>query len=119
MFRQIMKSKVHQATVTEANLQYEGSITLDEELMKAANILTGEKVQVVNLNNGSRIETYCIPGKSGSGTLCMNGGAARYAQVGDTVLVIAYGLVTDEEAAKLRPNVVFVDRSNKIRKKAA
>ena len=115
MLLSMMKSKIHQATVTEANLQYEGSITIDEELLKAAGILPGEKVQLVNLNNGSRIETYCLPGVAGSGTVCLNGGAARRAQVGDSVIVIAYGLVDEREAHGVRPKVVFVDRSNRIR----
>ena len=112
-----MKSKIHQATVTEANLRYEGSITIDEELLRAADILSGEKVQVVNPNNGSRIETYCLPGRAGSGIICMNGGAARCALVGDTVIVIAYGLVEDREARTIRPKVVFVDEANRIREK--
>lgn len=112
-----MKSKIHQATVTEANLQYEGSITIDEELLQAADILRGEKVQVVNLNNGSRIETYCLPGEAGSGIVCMNGGAARWAQVGDTILIISYGLAENQEARSIRPKVVFVDRRNRLRGK--
>ena len=114
-----MKSKIHRATVTEANLRYEGSITIDEELLRAADILQGEKVQVVNLNNGSRIETYCLEGKAGSGIICMNGGAARWAQVGDKVIVIAYGLVEEREARDFRPKVVFVDQANRIREKLA
>ena len=113
-----MKSKIHRATVTEANLRYEGSITIDEDLLRAADILPWEKVQVVNLNNGSRIETYCLPGKPGSGTVCMNGGAARSAQVGDTVIVISYGLAEDREARATKPKVVFVDQANRIREKA-
>ena len=117
MFRVVMKSKIHQATVTEANLRYEGSITVDETLLKAADILQGEKVQVVNLNNGSRIETYCLAAPAGSGTICLNGGAARWAQVGDTVILIAYGLADEKEAREIRPKVVFVDRNNRIREK--
>ncbi len=113
-----MKSKIHQATITEANLRYEGSITIDEELLKAADILPWERVQVVNLNNGSRIETYCLPGKAGSGIVCMNGGAARWAQVGDTVILISYALADEREARTIEPKVVFVDRSNRIREKA-
>lgn len=118
MLRSILKSKIHRATVTEANLRYEGSITIDEELLKAADILAWEKVQVVNLNNGSRIETYCLPGKAGSGIVCMNGGAARWAQVGDTVIVIAYGLADDREVRAIKPKIVFVDQANRIREKA-
>ena len=112
-----MKSKIHQATVTEANLRYEGSITIDKDLLHAADILPREKVQVVNLNNGSRIETYCLEGKAGSGIVCMNGGAARWAQVGDKIIVIAYGLLDEREALNLRPKVVFVDQANRIREK--
>ena len=112
-----MKSKIHQATVTEANLRYEGSITIDEDLLHAADILPGEKVQVVNLNNGSRIETYCLAGKARSGIVCMNGGAARWAQVGDKIIVIAYGLADEREALNLRPKVVFVDQANRVREK--
>ena len=115
MFRTIMKSKIHQATITEANLQYEGSITIDEALLKAADILPGEKVQIANLNNGSRIETYCLAGLAGSGTICMNGAAARWAQVGDRVLIIAYGLVDDQQAQEITPHVVFVNEKNQIR----
>ncbi len=118
MLRSMMKSKIHQATVTEANLQYEGSITIDEQLLQAADIYPGEKVQIVNLNNGSRIETYVLAGAPGSGTVCLNGGAARWAQVGDTVIVISYGLVEEREARSIRPKVVFVDQSNRIREKA-
>ena len=114
-----MKSKIHRATVTEANLRYEGSITIDEELLQAADILPGEKVQVVNLNNGSRIETYCLEGRAGSGIICMNGGAARWAQVGDKVIVISYGLMEEREARDFRPKVVFVDQANRIREKLA
>ena len=117
MLRTVLKSKIHQATVTEANLRYEGSITIDSELMKAADILPNEKVQVVNLNNGSRMETYCVEGEPGSGTICMNGAAARWAQVGDTVIVISYGVVDDREAKTIQPKIVFVDRENRIREK--
>ena len=119
MLRTVLKSKIHQATVTEANLQYEGSITIDTELLKAADLLPWEKVHIVNLNNGSRIETYCIPGKSSSGVICMNGAAARWAQVGDQVIIISYAMLEDEQARLVRPKVVFVDRSNKIREAAA
>jgi aspartate 1-decarboxylase len=115
MYRTILKSKIHRATVTEANLQYEGSVTIDEDLMKAADILPGEKVQVVNLNNGSRIETYCLQGRPGSGTICMNGGAARWAHAGDTVIILAYGLADDKETRTLQPSIVFVDQANRIR----
>ena len=119
MLINIMKSKIHRATVTEANLRYEGSITIDSDLMKGASLLPGEKVQIVNLNNGSRIETYCLAGEAGSGIICMNGGAARWAQVGDTIIIIAYGLVEQAQAETFHPKVVFVDKNNKIRLKAA
>lgn len=115
MFRTMMKSKIHQATVTEANLQYEGSITIDRDLLRAADILPGEQVHVVNLNNGSRIETYAVEGPGASGTICVNGAAARWAQVGDTVIIISYALLGEEQARACRQKVVFVDRSNRIR----
>ena len=119
MLRSMMKSKIHQATVTEANLQYEGSITIDADLMKAAELLPGEHVHIVNLNNGSRIETYAVEGASGSGTICMNGAAARWAQVGDTVIIISSGLMEEREARQLKPRIVFVDRNNRVRETAA
>lgn len=115
MLRCMMKSKIHQATVTEANLRYEGSITIDADLMRAAELLPGEQAHVVNLHNGSRIETYCVEGPAGSGTICMNGAAARWAQVGDTVILISYAFLEDREAREFRPKVVFVDRNNRIR----
>src|SRR5690625_4724698 len=98
MFIQRFKSKIHRATITEANLNYVGSITIDEDLLDAANIQDGELVQVVNINNGERLETYVIPGKRGSGTVCLNGAAARKAQVGDIVIIISYAFMTPEEA---------------------
>ncbi len=110
-----MKSKIHRVTVTEVNLRYEGSISVDEELLKAADILPGEKVQVVNLANGSRIETYCLAAPAGSGTICMNGGAARWALPGDTLILIAYAWAQDAEALHFKPKVVWVDASNRIR----
>ena len=115
MLRSMLKSKIHQATVTEANLLYEGSITIDGALMRAADLLPGEKVHIVNLNNGSRIETYCVEGDPGSGTICMNGAAARWAQVGDSVIILSYAQMEDREARSQRPRIVFVDRSNRIR----
>lgn len=116
MLREMFKSKIHRATVTEANLRYEGSITVDRKLMEAANLLPGEKVQVVNLHNGTRIETYCFVGKPGSGVICMNGAAARWAQVGDEVIVIAYAFLDDRQARRFRPVTVFVDKHNRIAK---
>ncbi|MDP2922031.1 MAG: aspartate 1-decarboxylase [Candidatus Omnitrophota bacterium] len=114
MFRTIYKSKIQGAIVTEANLEYVGSVTIDEDLMVAADIIPNERVQVVNLNNGSRIETYVIPGKKGSGVICMNGGAARWALAGDRILVISYAMMDDKDAAAFKPKVIFVDNKNKI-----
>ena len=112
-----MKSKIHGAVVTEANLQYTGSITIDKLLLKATNIHPHERVQIVNLHNGSRVETYVMEGKEGSGTICMNGAAARWAQVGDKVIIISYALMSDEESLKHQPAIVFVDEKNKVRPK--
>ena len=116
MQRTILKSKIHGATVTEANLKYTGSITIDGKLLKAADILPGERVQIVNLNNGSRVETYTIGGRPGSGTICMNGAAARWAHKGDTVIIISYCQVDDAEARKIRPKIVFVDGKNRMKR---
>jgi aspartate 1-decarboxylase len=115
MLRNVMKSKIHRVTVTEANLQYEGSITVDEDLLKAADIVPGEKLQVINLANGSRIETYGLPGPAGSGTICLNGGAARWGLPGDTLILIAYAWIDSREAASFQPKVVLVDAQNRIR----
>lgn len=114
MFREMCKGKIHRATVTEANLHYVGSITVDADLLDAADILPYEKVQVVNINNGARLETYTIAGERGSGIICLNGAAARHAQPGDLVIIIAYGLYSDEEARALAPRLVFVDEHNRI-----
>jgi len=108
----MFKSKLHQLTVTEANLYYEGSITIDTELLETANLLPYEKVQVVNINNGARLETYTIPAPRGSRVVCLNGPAARLAQVGDRVIVISYAEMTPEEAQKHEPNIVLVDKEN-------
>lgn len=108
------KSKIHRATVTEANLNYIGSITIDEALMDAANLIEGEKVQIVNNNNGERFETYIIKGERNSGVICLNGAAARKVQVGDTVIIIAYALMDFEEAKTFQPSVVFPDENNRI-----
>ncbi|WP_042204307.1 aspartate 1-decarboxylase [Paenibacillus camerounensis] len=113
MFRHMMKSKIHRATVTEANLNYVGSITIDENLMEAADLLENEKVQIVDNNNGSRLETYVIPGPRGSGVICLNGAAARLVQPGDTVIIISYAMLSSEELAGHKPTVVFVDADNK------
>ena len=104
--------KIHRATVTEANLNYMGSITIDQDLMDAAGILPGELVQIVNNNNGARLETYTIPGKRGSGVVCLNGAAARMTQVGDIVIIMAYAQMTMEEAKNFVPKVVMVDEHN-------
>lgn len=114
MYISMYKSKIHRATVTEANLDYVGSITIDENLMIAANLLPGEKVHVVNINNGARIETYVIKGNKDSGVIGINGAAARLFHEDDLVIIIAYGLMEKEEAEKFKPNVVFVDGENKI-----
>ncbi len=115
MYRQMYKSKIHRATVTDANLNYIGSITIDRNLMDAADIYENEKVQVVNNNNGARFETYVIPGERGSGTICLNGAAARLAHRGDIVIIISYGYFENEEAKKLKPIAVIVDAENKIK----
>ena len=110
---EIFKSKIHRAVITEANLNYVGSITIDEDLMEAANIIENEKVQVVNINNGERLETYVIKGKRGSGVCCLNGPAARKAVVGDIVVIIAYATMDFEEAKTFKPSIVFPKEGNK------
>ncbi len=110
----IHKSKIHRARVTEANLNYVGSITIDEDLMEAANLYEGEKVQIVNNNNGERIETYVITGKRGSGVICLNGAAARRAEIGDVVIIISYAMMTPEEAKAYKPVAIFPDENNKV-----
>ncbi len=119
MLLNMYKSKIHRATVTEANLNYVGSITIDKTLMEASNILPGEKVQIVNNYNGARLETYVIEGAADSGVICLNGAAARLVQPGDNVIIIAYCWVTEEEARNLKPKIVFVDEKNKILETAA
>lgn len=114
MWIQRFKSKIHRATVTEANLNYVGSITIDENLMNAANIIEGERVQIVNNNNGERLETYVIKGERGSGVICLNGAAARKVAVGDTVIIISYGLMDFEEAKSFEPIAIFPDDNNLI-----
>jgi aspartate 1-decarboxylase len=111
---EVLKSKVHRVTITEANLNYIGSLTLDEDLMDAANLIPNEKVQVVNVNNGARIETYMIAGKRGSGICCLNGPAARSGAVGDIVIVISYARLEFEEAKKFKPWVIFPKEGNKL-----
>lgn len=112
---EVVKSKLHRVTITEANLNYIGSLTIDEDLMDAANIIENEKVQVVNINNGERLETYVITGERGSGVMCMNGAAARKVEVGDIILVISYASMDFEEAKKFKPTLVFPDTAtNKL-----
>lgn len=107
MMIEVLKSKIHCVTVTEANLNYMGSITIDEDLMDAANMIAGEKVQIVDNNNGERFETYIIKGERGSGCICLNGAAARKVQVGDVVIIMSYALMDFEEAKSFKPSVVF------------
>lgn len=114
MLLNMYKGKIHRATVTEANLNYVGSITIDKTLMDAAGILAGERVQIVNNNNGERLETYVIEGKTNSGVICLNGAAARLVQPGDNVIIIAYCWIEEENAKNFKPKVVFVDKNNKI-----
>jgi aspartate 1-decarboxylase len=114
MMIQRFKSKIHRATIKQANLNYIGSITIDEDLMDAANLIEGERVQIVNNNNGERLETYVIKGERGSGLICLNGAAARKAQVGDTVIIISYAWMEIEEAKNFQPSVVFPDEQNRI-----
>ncbi|GBF72806.1 aspartate 1-decarboxylase [Paenibacillus sp. 598K] len=113
MYRTMMKSKLHRATVTEANLNYVGSITIDEDLMELSDIWANEKVQIVNNHNGARFETYVIPGPRGSGVICLNGAAARLVQPGDQVIIISYAMMTDAEARTHKPKVVLMDEGNK------
>lgn len=111
MHIQVLKSKIHRVTITEADLNYIGSITIDENLMIAANLIEGEKVQVVNLNNGERLETYIIKAPKGTGVVCLNGPAARKVAVGDIVIIISYALMDFEEAKKFKPTIIFPDSS--------
>ena len=113
MMIEVLKSKIHCAQVTQANLNYIGSITIDEDLMDAANMIEGEKVQIVNNNNGERFETYIIKGERGSGCICLNGAAARKVVVGDTVIIISYALMDFEQAKTFRPSVIFPE-NNKV-----
>ena len=114
MMIEVLKSKLHCVTVTEANLHYMGSITIDEDLMDAAGLIAGEKIQVVNNNNGERFETYVIKGESGSGCICLNGAAARKVQVGDVVIIIAYALMDIDEAKTFSPTIVFPKEGNRL-----
>ena len=114
MLVEVLKSKIHCATVTEANLNYMGSITIDEDLMDAANIIEGERVYIANNNNGERFDTYVIKGERGSGCICLNGASARKVQIGDVVIIMAYATMDFEEAKKWKPAVIFPDKNNKI-----
>ncbi|MDP2577392.1 MAG: aspartate 1-decarboxylase [Gemmatimonadota bacterium] len=114
MRRELFKSKIHRATVTDANLNYEGSVTIDEDLMTAADLLPHERVQVVNVNNGARFETYVLPGEAGTGVVCLNGAAARLGEIGDRVIIISYAHFEEAEAAAHQPRVVTVDERNRI-----
>ena len=114
MFRHFCKSKIHRAVVTEANLDYVGSITISTDLMQAANLLPYEKVQVVDIDNGSRLETYVIPADGPTGEICLNGAAARLVSKGDKVIIISYCMIDEEEMKKFKPHVVFVDEKNRI-----
>ena len=110
------KSKIAHGCISEAQLYYEGSITIDEDLLKAVNILPGEKVEVLNINNGSRIETYAIAGKAGSGQICLNGPAARCGFVGDKVIILSYALLEPKEAKNFKTKIIYLDENNRIRK---
>lgn len=114
MFRIMHKSKIHGATVTESNLNYRGSITIDKKLMEAANIIDNEKVLVVNINTGGRMETYVIPGERDSGIICLNGAAARLVQPGDKVIIISFGIFSDNELKDFKPKIVYPDTHNRI-----
>lgn len=114
MYVTICKSKIHRATITETNLSYEGSLTIDKTLMEAANMLPHERVQVLNLNNGTRLETYIIEGEPGGGTVCLNGAAARRGLPGDLVIIISYAMMEPDEARRFEPTVVKVDENNRI-----
>jgi|SRR5476651_650307 len=114
MIIEVLKSKIHRARVTQAELNYVGSITIDEDLIDAANIIPNEKVQIVNNNNGARFETYVIRGERGSGTICLNGATARLAQVGDVVIIMSYGYMEQEEARAYEPILIFPDNDNKL-----
>jgi len=113
-YRYMLKSKIHRATVTDANLDYEGSITIDESLMEAADILPYEKVQIVNITNGARLATYAIAGPRNSGTICLNGGAAHHAQKGDLVIILSYSSVPEEKVPGFLPKIVYVDERNAL-----
>ena len=115
MLRVMLRSKIHRATVTDANIDYDGSLTVDEQLLKAASILPHEQVMVSNLNNGERFETYVIPGPANSGIICLNGPAARKGKVGDRIVIFCYELYNEEELKRYRPTILLVDEKNRIK----
>lgn len=115
MLRTMMKAKIHRARVTEANLNYVGSITIDENILEQVDILPHEKVQIVNNNNGARLETYVIPGERGSKTVCLNGAAARLVQPDDIIIIVSYGMLSDEELIDFKPKVAIMDEYNNIK----
>ncbi|QXE00252.1 aspartate 1-decarboxylase [Terribacillus sp. DMT04] len=114
MFRTMMKAKIHRARVTEANLHYVGSITIDSQILEQVGILPHEKVQIVNNNNGARLETYVIPGESGSGVICLNGAAARLVQKGDVVIIVSYAMLSDDELIQFKPKIALMNADNTI-----
>ncbi|MFZ3578145.1 aspartate 1-decarboxylase [Virgibacillus sp. DJP39] len=114
MFRTMMKAKIHRARVTEANLNYVGSITIDQDIIDKVGILPHEQVQIVNNNNGARLETYVIAGERGSGVVCLNGAAARLVQPGDTVIIVTYAILSDEELVSFKPKVALMNQDNKV-----
>lgn len=116
MNRILCIAKIHSAAITDVNLNYIGSLTIDEDIMNAVNIFPYERVQVVNLNNGHRMETYVMVGKRGAGTICMNGAAARHAQIGDKLILIIYGICGEKEATNMKPKIIFLDEKNQIQK---
>ncbi len=119
MLRQMLKSKIHRATVTDANINYEGSITIDLDLMDAADILMNEKVLIVNLNNGARVESYAIPGERGSGAICLNGGAAKHGAKGDLLIIMCFSVLDEGEVKTHTPKIVRVDNKNRVLQPAA
>ncbi|MDA1475290.1 aspartate 1-decarboxylase [Bacillus changyiensis] len=114
MYRTLMSGKLHRARVTEANLNYVGSVTIDEDLLDAVGMMANEKVQIVNNHNGARLETYIIPGERGSGVICLNGAAARLVQEGDVVIIVSYAIMTEEEAKTHKPKVAILNENNEI-----
>lgn len=114
MFIEVVKSKIHRVKITQAELHYVGSITIDEDIMEASNIIENEKVQIVNINNGERLETYVIKGDRGSGNVCLNGPAARKAQIGDIIIIISYASMDFKDAKKHQPTIIFPDKNNKL-----